>query len=334
MESIKRLREEYEYEDDSDDDDEPNKRFKQEATQEATEVATQIKETQSQFSIDYKKLLGCGVFAHVYAGYSHLNNDLVAVKRYVDQEEDKEKQDLEIHILQMLQPHPRIIRLRATLANLMILDYMPYTLHWFIQQEKPFVAEEFLLQLLSALAHCHKNGIIHRDVKPQNILMKDECLYLSDFGSSVITSVTTNVTTNVTTTTTGQYDSNGNEYVTLWYRAPELLLDAPTYGFPIDIWSVGVVYAEMLKDILPLLPGDSQIDQIFRTFKLLGTPTDQDWSGFSSLPQYSANFPKFVKPVLQRPLCKRDAILEKMLVCDPNRRATAHEMMLYVSNLI
>lgn len=75
------------------------------------------------------------------------------------------------------------------------------------------------------------------------------------------------------------------QVVTLWYRAPEILLGARQYACPVDVWSVGCIFAEMVKKT-PLFPGDSEIDELFRIFRIFGTPTEATWPGVSALPDY------------------------------------------------
>jgi cyclin-dependent kinase len=69
-----------------------------------------------------------------------------------------------------------------------------------------------------------------------------------------------------------------HEVVTLWYRAPEILLGGKQYSTPVDVWSIGCIFAEMTMR-QPLFPGDSQIDQLFRIFRAFGTPTEENWPG-------------------------------------------------------
>mmetsp|Transcript_24127 Transcript_24127/g.78538 ORF Transcript_24127/g.78538 Transcript_24127/m.78538 type:complete len:204 (+) Transcript_24127:1927-2538(+) len=123
--------------------------------------------------------------------------------------------------------------------------------------------KKFCFQLLIGMYHCHKLGIIHRDLKPQNILIeKGEKLKIADFGLSRNFSIPV-----------GKYT---HEVVTLWYRAPEILLGARTYSSPVDIWSIGCIFAEMLTGN-PLFCGESEIEQLLSIFKTIGTPTSQTW---------------------------------------------------------
>ena len=77
--------------------------------------------------------------------------------------------------------------------------------------------------------------------------------------------------------------------VRLWYRAPEVLLGSPKYSCPIDIWSIGTIYAEMVNR-RPLFQGDSEIDQLFRIFRVLKTPTEDLWPGVTQLPDFKVTF--------------------------------------------
>merc|ERR1719379_160626 len=85
-----------------------------------------------------------------------------------------------------------------------------------------------------------------------------------------------------------------HEVVTLWYRAPEILLGSERYSVPVDLWSVGCIMGEMATG-LPLFPGDSEIDTIFKIFQKLGTPTEKDWATLYDLPDMKPTFPTWNK---------------------------------------
>lgn len=76
--------------------------------------------------------------------------------------------------------------------------------------------------------------------------------------------------------------------VTLWYRAPEILLGARQYACAVDVWSIGCIFAEMITR-RPLFPGDSEIDELFRIFRVLGTPSEESWPGVTRLPDYKVS---------------------------------------------
>jgi serine/threonine protein kinase len=112
-----------------------------------------------------------------------------------------------------------------------------------------------MTQMLRGLHFCHVRGVMHRDLKPQNILVsKDGRLKLADFGLARAFVPPIRPFT--------------HEVVTLWYRAPEILLGCKTYALPVDIWSVGTILAEMVTK-RPLLPGDSEVDELFKIFRFV-----------------------------------------------------------------
>lgn len=118
------------------------------------------------------------------------------------------------------------------------------------------------------------------------------------------------------------------EVVTLWYRAPELLLGANRYSAAVDVWSVGCIFAEMITG-LPLFPGRSDIDEIFKIFQKRGTPTNEMWPSYNRLPHYNREFPQWpYRPITDFiPLstlgsAQAGDLLDKLLQYDPERRPT------------
>ena len=119
----------------------------------------------------------------------------------------------------------------------------------------PNTVRSFMYQLLKGTAFCHENRVLHRDLKPQNLLIdRDGNLKLADFGLARAFGVPLRTYT--------------HEVVTLWYRAPEILLGGRQYSTGVDMWSVGCIFAEMCTR-KPLFPGDSEIDEIFKIFRYL-----------------------------------------------------------------
>nr|CAA11849.1 cdc2-related kinase 2 [Plasmodium berghei] len=174
-------------------------------------------------------------------------------------------------------------------------------------------AKSFLLQLLNGIAYCHEHRVLHRDLKPQNLLINREGeLKIADFGLARAFGIPARRYT--------------HEVVTLWYRAPDILMGSKKYSTPIDIWSVGCIFAEMVNG-RPLFPGASETDQLMRIFKILGTPNSQNWPDVFKLPKYDPNFPVY-NPLPWETFIKGldDTgidLLSKMLKLDPNQRITA-----------
>merc|ERR1719450_664577 len=143
----------------------------------------------------------------------------------------------------------------------------------------PSAVKRFAYQLCRGVEFCHANRIIHRDIKPQNLLINSQLqLKLADFGLA-----------RAFTVPVPKYT---HEVVTVWYRPPEILLGGTHYSVPVDIWSIGCVMGEMATGA-PLFAGDSEIDTIFKIFQKLGTPTEQIWPGVSELPDFKVTFPKW-----------------------------------------
>ncbi|KAL7222845.1 hypothetical protein ACSBR1_024523 [Camellia fascicularis] len=118
--------------------------------------------------------------------------------------------------------------------------------------------------------------------------------------------------------------------VTLWYRAPEILLGSRHYSTPVDVWLVGCIFAEMVNQ-RPLFPRDSEIDELFKIFRILGTPNEDMWPGVTSLADFKSAFPKWPSKDLATVVPNLDSasidLLSKMLCLDRSRRITARSAL-------
>ncbi|XP_006482418.1 cell division control protein 2 homolog isoform X4 [Citrus sinensis] len=188
----------------------------------------------------------------------------------------------------------------------------------------PRLIKTFLYQILRGIAYCHSHRVLHRDLKPQNLLIdrRTNALKLADFGLARAFGIPVRTFT--------------HEVVTLWYRAPEILLGSRHYSTPVDVWSVGCIFAEMVNQ-RPLFPGDSEIDELFKIFRVLGTPNEDTWPGVTSLPDFKSAFPKWpskctcylqeLGTVVRNLEPAGIDLLSKMLCMDPSRRITARSAL-------
>lgn len=147
-----------------------------------------------------------------------------------------------------------------------------------IHKNKPSMAlplnniKVVMYQLLQALAWCHRHGIMHRNLKPDNIMMcKNDTLKLVDFSLSRIAAIPHFA---YTPEDPKERERSGREARRLWYRPPELLFRKKYYSFEVDIWAVGCLLGEMALGE-PLFNGESEIEQLFKIFKFTGTPSQE-----------------------------------------------------------
>ncbi|XP_006114538.1 cyclin-dependent kinase 6 [Pelodiscus sinensis] len=170
--------------------------------------------------------------------------------------------------------------------------------------------KDMMLQLLRGLDFLHSHRVVHRDLKPQNILVTSSGqIKLADFGLARIYSFQMALTSVV---------------VTLWYRAPEVLLQS-SYATPVDLWSVGCIFAEMFRR-KPLFRGNSDVDQLGKIFDVIGLPEEEDWPSDVALPRHAFNsrpsqpIENFVPDIDE---LGKD-LLHKCLAFNPTKRISAY----------
>lgn len=156
--------------------------------------------------------------------------------------------------------------------------------------EKRCGIQQKFRQLFEGLSYLHNNGLMHRNLKPDNVFLTEMgVVKIGDFTTSRMLDVPFQA---YTPEDPKERDRSGREMRRLWYRAPELILRQEVYGPKGDLWSVGCLIAEAAAG-KPLFPSDSEIDHVFRVFRVAGTPTLKSWPEVVTLKSFSANFPVY-----------------------------------------
>ncbi|KAL3157338.1 Cyclin-dependent kinase 20 [Trebouxia sp. C0010 RCD-2024] len=233
---------------------------------------------------DYKVLnrIGQGAFGEVLQAVHRPSGQVRALKRVFNRKPQLGLADTTLREYQSLRSlqHCNIVRLLDTFAQnntlVLVLEYCCTDLAEIIQHSWHPLSEEVLKslfqQILTGLAACHEAGILHRDVKPANILLsQDGVVKLADFGHA-------------RPNNGGDRPQYSHAVATRWYRAPELLYGARAYGQAVDIWSAGCILAELLG-LCPLVAGETDIEQLGRVIATFGSIEDA-WPGVKELPDY------------------------------------------------
>jgi len=238
------------------------------------------------------KVIGNGSFGVVYQAKLCETGEMVAIKKVL---QDKRFKNRELQIMRRLE-HCNIVKLmyffytsgekKDEIYLNLVLEFIPETVYKVARQyakSKQSIPGTFIrlymYQLFRSLAYIHSQGICHRDIKPQNLLLDPESgiLKLCDFGSAKHLV---------------RGEPNVSYICSRYYRAPELIFGATDYTTNIDVWSAGCVFAELMLG-QPIFPGDSGVDQLVEIIKVLGTPTREQ------IKEMNPNYTEFKFPQIK-----------------------------------
>jgi serine/threonine protein kinase len=288
---------------------------------------------ESQYTVNEVSPLGEGTYGKVYKARVNRSGQTVAMKKMklASEEEGVPSTALrEIALLKELS-HDNIVKLLdvfcSTKKLVLVFEFVEHDLKKYMKSlgrhMPPDSVRNLSFQLCRGIEFCHQNRIIHRDIKPQNLLMDTLGgrlrLKLADFGLARTFSIPVPKYT--------------HEVVTVWYRPLEILLGSPLYSVPVDLWSIGCVMGEMATGS-PLFAGDSEIDTVFKVFQKLGTPTEDQWPGLMELPDFKPTFPKWpprgwgnIRNTKAQLGPMGIDLLEGLMVYDPKKRITARRAL-------
>lgn len=270
--------------------------------------------------------IGEGTYGVVYKARDRDTGQYIALKKIRLENETEGVPSTAIREISLLKElrHPNVVRLLDVLPEdkklYLVFEYMTEDLKKHMDKaascKTPLavkLVKSYLWQLLQGIAYCHSHRILHRDLKPQNLLIDVEGnIKLADFGLARAFGIPLRTYT--------------HEVVTLWYRAPEILMGARFYTTSVDVWSIGCIFAEMLM-LRALFAGDSEIDQLFRIFRTIGTPDETTWPGVTHLPDYKASFPRWEPQSLVKIVTGLDSdgedLILKLLLANPEDRLPA-----------
>ncbi|KAH6772036.1 Protein kinase superfamily protein [Perilla frutescens var. hirtella] len=291
-----------------------------------------IKDWKPRRASTFEKIdkIGQGTYSNVYKAKDLITGKIVALKKVrFDNLEPETVRFMarEILVLRKLN-HPNVIKLEGLVISRMssslylIFEYMEHDLAGLTAFQNVRFTEPqvkcYMKQLLSGLEHCHKNGVLHRDIKCSNLLIDNNgILRIADFGlASFFNPESKRPMT--------------SRVVTLWYRPPELLLGATHYGVGVDLWSAGCILAELFAG-KPILRGRTEVEQLHKIFKLCGSPPEEYWKK-SRLPNATLYKPQQPYRRCVAESCKDYppsalALIETLLAIDPDARGTATEAL-------
>lgn len=269
----------------------------------------------------YEKLgkIGEGTYSQVYKAQGP-SGEICALKVVALEAEDEGIPSTairEISLLKQLQ-HPNIVKLCDVIHSerklTLVFEFLEQDLKKVLDQHEdglePARTRSFLHQLLSGISYCHQNRVLHRDLKPQNLLISSEgALKLADFGLARAFGIPVR--------------AYSHEVVTLWYRPPDVLMGSKKYSTPLDIWSVGCIFAECANG-RALFPGTTEADQLQKIFEIVGTPNPLYWPRVVELPEWRSDFKQYAPQPWEHIMPRQEPVtldlLANLLQCDPDRR--------------
>ncbi|KAF5375005.1 hypothetical protein D9758_000129 [Tetrapyrgos nigripes] len=288
--------------------------------------------SRSVYSYERLNQIEEGSYGVVFRARDKQTGDIVALKKL---KLDEEKNGFPITALREINAlmscrHENVVGIREVVVGdtltqvFIVMDFIEHDLKSLLTlMPSPFLQSEIktlMLQLLSAVNHCHSNWILHRDLKTSNLLMNNRgMIKVADFGLARRYGDPVGV------------GGMTQLVVTLWYRAPEILLGAATYSTAVDMWSVGCIFAELLLKE-PLFQAQGEMELLSMIFKLLGAPTNNSWPDYSSLPLAktlslpSPQPPQFRQKFQHLTTAGIDLMMS-LLTYDPERRITAEEAL-------
>ncbi|XP_052068900.1 cyclin-dependent kinase-like 4 isoform X14 [Mytilus californianus] len=274
-------------------------------------------------------LVGEGSYGMVLKCRHKETGQLVAIKKFLESEDDKMVKKIALREVRMLKQlrHDHLVNLievfRRKKRLYLVFEFVDHTVLDELEKCPNGLDENtvrrILWQVLKGVEFCHVHNIIHRDVKPENILVsKSGVVKLCDFGFA---------------RTLAQPGESYTDYVaTRWYRAPELLVGDTKYGKAVDIWAIGCLLSEMLTGE-PLFPGDSDIDQLYHIVKCFGNLTPRHKEVFLRNPLFvGMRIPEVKETVpLEKKFNRISSfaldLMKQSLRLDPDDRPTCTQLL-------